>query len=52
MSDSYIWYLWFNKAQIYATQSNGEMKRWGLIRCFKNPEVIDDSKPENKCPDE
>ncbi len=52
ISDSYVWYLWFNKAQIYATQSNGEMKRWGLIRCFKNPEVIDDSLPENKCPDE
>ena len=51
ISDEYVWYLWFNKAQIYATQTNGEIKRWAPIRCFKNPEIIDDTNPKNKCPD-
>ena len=50
-SDEYVAYLWFNKAQIYATQTNGESKRWAPIRCFKNPEIIDDDDPKNKCPD-
>ena len=50
-SDEYVWYLWFNKAQIYATQSNGESKRWAPIRCFKDPVKIDDDDPLNKCPD-
>jgi uncharacterized protein (TIGR02145 family) len=43
-SDEYVSYLWFNKSQIYATRTNGESKRWAPIRCFKNPEIIDDSK--------
>ena len=50
-SDEYVAYLWFNKAQIYATQTNGESKRWAPIRCFKNPEIINDDDPKNKCPD-
>lgn len=51
ISDEYVAYLWFNKAQIYATQTNGETKWWAPIRCFKNPEIIDDTDPANKCKD-
>ncbi len=46
-SHQYVHYLWFNKAQIYATRGNWETRRWAPIRCFKNPEIIDDSK--TKC---
>jgi hypothetical protein len=49
--DNYIHILWFNKAQIYATRGNWESRRWIPIRCFKNPEIIDDEDPKNACPD-
>ncbi len=49
--DNFAHYLWFNKAQIHATKGYWESRRWMPIRCFKNPEIIDDEDPKNACPD-
>ena len=40
-SDEYISYLWVNNNQIYATKWDGEMRWWIPIRCFKNPDILD-----------
>lgn len=41
-SDTFILYLWSNRTEIYATKGQWEMRWWMPIRCFKNPEIIDD----------
>ena len=39
----HLWYAWFYSSSLYPMKANWEMRRWVPVRCFKNPEIIDDT---------
>jgi len=39
----HIWYAWFYADSLYMRRTDWEMRWWVPIRCFKNPEIIDDT---------